>query len=583
MVLISLLLTQNPIQDFVVKVQTAVDSKQQSQVRSLFHNANDADYLVEVLERETQKLKVIALDAPKGWGNEKWITISGEQELEQDHDPIYTLQDKGGKLGLGSEITEDFASEKARITHASIAVKLDLATKVANVAVDLKMDYSDNRAVVFRLNPSWQAPSFSEGELKRVGGLLIWTPTSKADSLSLTYGAKAGNGWVHFKDDYAYLLSYWIPSLGRLPHTTDTTIFGPKEWQLRSEGVVKTVDSESPVVKRVKPDPSLQSVRYECSIPISYPKVVSGAYTLVAEKKVGDRVFRSWMFGNGDKARAEFDVNRMAEFADFCDKNLMEWPFPGYECFDAKDFYGIESYSYTLLAPIITSRYVTHEMGHTYFGGIAPAAYVNDSWNEGVTTYLDDVLTGRLVDRPIEAGYETATYPKALDKMAVAHADNGISYHRGAYIMKMLEAEIGKGKVIEGLKLLLKGQVGLDTRWKDLRPYFEKAGNKPLDWFWKQWVESATFPKVKLNSSSIDRVNGRYRVRLGLSQTGTLQPYRIKLGITLDGGSLRVVEFKNATQTITIDGLTTKPTAVKIDPVGYTLAQVEGDLSVDGR
>ena len=63
---------------------------------------------------------------------------------------------------------------------------------------------------------------------------------------------------------------------------------------------------------------------------------------------------------------------KIARACEFFEKNLGPFPFPSYEVFDADTYYGIESYSYTLLNRTVTTRFVTHELGHTWFGGIAP-------------------------------------------------------------------------------------------------------------------------------------------------------------------------------------------------------------------
>src|SRR5262249_43306873 len=132
--------------------------------------------------------------------------------------------------------------------------------------------------------------------------------------------------------------------------------------------------------------------RYKCSVPIAYPKVCAGKYVLALEGKQNGHALRSYQFAPVDLKRATDDVGWMKKAIAFYEANLGPFPFKTYECFDGKKYYGIESYSYTILAPSITTWAVSHEMGHTYFGGVVPCAYVKDSWNEGLTQYVDDVL-----------------------------------------------------------------------------------------------------------------------------------------------------------------------------------------------
>ena len=173
----------------------------------------------------------------------------------------------------------------------------------------------------------------------------------------------------------AYLTAWWTPSIARLPHTTEVKIDAPEDWHVVSEGLSNGPRS------------------FRCDVPISYPKVMGGLYRLAAEAKdPKGRTFQAYHLDPVQPERGKRDVALMLEAVEFFEKTLGDWPFPGYTCYDADTYYGIESYSHTLLRRNITTTFVTHEMGHTYFGGLVPSAYVWDSWNEGLTQYIDSVV-----------------------------------------------------------------------------------------------------------------------------------------------------------------------------------------------
>jgi hypothetical protein len=251
------------------------------------------------------------------------------------------------------------------------------------------------------------------------------------------------------------------------------------------------------------------------------------------------------------------------------------FPFKEYFCFDGNNYYGIESYSYTLLAPSITTWAVSHEMGHTYFGGVAPCAYVKDSWNEGWTQYIDDyVLHGS--NEVAKTALAQMDIPVPVSEMPIAWEYGGATYYRGGYILQMLEQEIGQDKVLAGMRAMLKDRVGKETVWADLRQYFEKASGKTLDWYWKQWVFNGTFPRLEVVSAREVQNGSRRSLQVRVRQSGTETPYRLKFNLKVSGpaGSFVVpVTMTQAEQTFSRPSAG-KYSTVAIDPVGGTMAKV---------
>jgi aminopeptidase N len=97
--------------------------------------------------------------------------------------------------------------------------------------------------------------------------------------------------------------------------------------------------------------------------------------------------------------------------------------------------------------------------------------------------------------------------------------------------MKMLEAEIGPQKVMNALGLIARERKGQDTRWRDLRPYFERAGGKPLQWFWQQWIENATFPTLDVLGVDPIQREKTYRTYVKVRQSGTAHPFRLRFAL----------------------------------------------------
>lgn len=523
-------------------------------------------------------LKVAMIPAPPGWAGygRYWVVFHTFQDIEEDHDPVYKLVETPGGWRLGPEIAEDDLGGW-RIAAVSYRATLHPERASVDVRADLRLKPgSARRAPVFRLNDVYRVASAvgagegffqpRPGQTVRVGSLLIpWTSRPATDYRFDYSGVLDRKDEDKIAPNVAYVTAWWIPSLGRLPFPVRGTIDAPADWVVRGEG--------DAVGSRVEDGRKIS--RFSCPLPISYPKVIGGRYVKVAEQAVGDERFRIFQLEPVDSKRARRDLANMVAAAAFYRKTLGPLPFHGYECYDADTYYGIESYSHTLLQRGIT-HFISHEMGHTYFGGLAPCPYVHDSWNEGVTEYIDSVVLLGDRDRSLEAAFGTLGVGAPLTKMPVAHGLGGASYWRGCYVMKMLESEIGPERVLAALRLIATRRRGLDTRWDDLRPSFEKAGGKRLDWFWRQWVDGATFPTLAVvGRTATAPVRNGFRTVVTVHQSGTPSPFRLRFAVVAHTGgqtTRKVVTLSTVQDSFFLD-TPAKPDRVGLEVFPYALAR----------
>ncbi|HZH97404.1 MAG TPA: hypothetical protein VEX38_00415 [Fimbriimonadaceae bacterium] len=556
---ILLLHLQSPEGALLGNLKASLDAGSRTGIQAAFAEKGGGEYLFEMARRRggLKSLKVKVFPSPPGWPGEAkhWAVFHTFQDIEDDHDAVYEVVSGQGGLRLGKEIPE-YATDFLRIRHAKLDVQI--VPRSSSVFSTAHLDFNKPgaaRAPIFRLNDPYElrsiifdgrnseviaaredsVPVIREGQTLRAGGLLIpWTTKPFSKAVVSSRGLINFKGEDHIDEKVAYVTSLWVPSLGRLPHTTATRIRGPKDWVLRSEGEPALASVAG--FEDASAGQDEQIVVYKCDLPISYPKVVGGRYLLAAELKDGGRTYRAYHLDSVEKPRAERDVQLMAAAVSFFERTLGKFPFSGYECFDGEDYYGIESYSYTLLHKSITTRYVGHEIGHTYFGGIVPNTYVKDTWNEGVTTYVDDVLTGRMIDDPLQTGLDTWKLKLPLSQMTIAHENGSATYSRGAYVMKMLEVEIGLQATVEGLRRLVAGRVGKDTTWHDLRQYFEGTSGRDLVWFWNQWITNGDFPTFSIAGAQVSRTATGFSTKVKINQTGTPRPFRSRMAVRLGNG-----------------------------------------------
>lgn len=587
------------------RLRGAVGSSNPANVRALFARAEDSAYLFEMAARAggIGKLKVKVFPAPPGWGRDAfWAIFHTFQDIEQDHDFVCALVRTPDGFLLGKEVQE-WETRGHRIGHA----KLDVSISPAAARVDVRASIRPAStaplasAAVYRMNDVYEVamarsgegtlrvvvaderavPVVAEGELLRAGSLLIhWKPGVPA-ALDLSYGAVLRNTRQDkVAEHVAYVVSRWVPSMGQLPHTTAVRVTAPRDWLMVSEGVEAT-DEQAGFTEL--PENSLtHSATFRCELPISFPKVVAGRYKLAAELKEsgnGGKVFRAYHLEPVEPDRAKRDVQIMQQAISFFEKNLGPWPFPGYAVYDGDTFYGIESYSYTLLQRRVTTTFTAHEAGHTYFGGVAPCTYLKDTWNESMTQYVDSVLFSGDRDGTLQSGLRTMNIDVPLNKMFVPWAHGSASYFRGAYVMKMLENEIGLEFVLGGLKSMLADRKGKDTTWSDLRSYFEVVAGQRLDWFWRQWIEQAVYPSLEVTEASRVARERATRTFVVVRQTvpGGRAPFRLRFTLKLSRGSShaarKVVVLDKAQDTFAVDS-DFVPDVASVEVFGLSLARV---------
>lgn len=579
---------------FLATVRAAVDSGSKSTVENLFVKGQDAEYLFTMAGRQggLKSMGVKMIPAPPGWEStgKYWVVFHTFQHIEADHDPVYPVS---ANWKLGAELPE--WDTDYRIRSAAMDVAFTPLDHLVDVKSKLTLErQKGSRAPIFRLNDVYtmksaqaeeelplkvasdtQVPTPEEGDVVRAGSLLVYWGTRAPSDLTFSYQGKLNTkNSDKINKKVGWVTAWWVPSLARLPHLSVARILGPKSWVIRSEGELLDVNS-SLFGPAPTPEENQQLIAFRCHVPISYPKVIAGEYMLVAQEKVGDHEFKAFHLTPPDPRRAQADVKRMKDAMEWFERTLGPFPFKGYECYDADTYYGIESYSHTLLQTGITTMFVSHEMAHTYFGGLAPCPYVRDSWNESMTQYVDSVLFLENADQTLERGAAMNHIPVALSNMPRPHEHGSATYMRGAYVLKMLEHEIGEKPMMAAVRDIARDRRGKETVWADLRPYFERHGRAELKWFWDQWVDGYTFPTVRLAPVGQTQTGNEWTNTVRITQAGTAKPFRLRFGVRLTGPGggerIEIVSVTKADEQVEIK-TDFKPDNARLVLFPYTLA-----------
>ena len=596
---------------FLADARRALASGGKEAVAKLFAKPGDARYLFEMVDQRPEfhgglaKFAVDVFPAPPGWEatGTYWAIFHQRQPVEMDHDPVYPVTVTPDGLRLGPELPE-WKEADNRVRVARTDVHLLPAAHRVEVATELDLDgRGADRADVLRLQDTYTlsrlaidgkarrvvvagggVPRPMPGDVLRVGSLIVPWTKARSKRLEAGYagdlpsGAKTSGSDDLLDERAGYLTAWWVPGTSRLPFTSEVRVTGPKGWNLRSEGV-----PIPPSAKAVFPAESgEQRLAFRCDVPISFPKVIGGRYEEAARLDEGGRTYRAFQFAPVDRARAAREVRSAADAVRFFEPLLGPFPFPGYDVYDADRFYGIESYSHTILAKNITDWAISHEIGHTYFGGLVPCPYVRDTWNESLTQYVDSILLKRNADRSLQRAFDRMDARVPLTELPVPWSYANASYMRGAFTMTMLAHEIGGDAVNAGMRALVDDRRGKDTAWPDLRGYFERASGKDLLWFWDQWVTGTEWPTLKMGSARSEALGAGYRTRVALAQSGTPKPLRLRFLVRLSGeGKTKDAEvtLDKATDEVTL-ATDFRPDSAALEVSGYAYVKAAPKVAV---
>jgi hypothetical protein len=585
------------------QMSEAIGSGNVGKVEALFVRKEDAAPLIKVAQNRggfrNLKKFIAVIEGPQK--SEYVAVFSARQDIEDHHDIVYSVATGPDGLHLGKDIPE-WARQPRRIAHAQIDAQLfpEKSAVTVTAVLDMEAWEGSGDSLSFRLNLPYELSSVKadgktveiarpdgsgngvvrRGQVMKSGGVIFANGLAGTKRFEFTYsGVITSPNEDKIDSRVAYITAKWVPSINRLPHTTSTRVTGPRDWVLVSEGRPSSEEQEG--FAPVSLPAERRSVVFRCNLPISFPKIIAGAYKIAHEATDQGRTFRSYQLDPIDPERGKRDVGLMIESMKFFEKNLGPYPFPGYACFDADSYYGIESYSHTLLQRGITTRFVTHELGHTWFGGIVPNTYTRDTWNESFTQYVDSVLFAGNKDGTLQTGLRNMSVKVPLSQMDVAHDFGSATYFRGAYTLRMLENEIGLPNMIAAMKAIVADRIGKETVWADLRPYFERQAKQDLKWFWDQWIDRADFPSLEIKSTRLVQREGKWSTFVTVAQTGEkIMRLRFKINVRrYDQTWTSEVVLKGNQDTFRID-TDVAPTEASLDVFGYTLAKAGPKVDV---
>jgi aminopeptidase N len=209
-------------------------------------------------------------------------------------------------------------------------------------------------------------------------------------------------------------------------------------------------------------------------------------------------------------------------------------------------------------APTYTERQrralvLLHEMAHMWFGDIVTMRWWDDLWlneafaewaccwaAEAATTFTD-AWSGFLASDKLwgyAADMAPTTHPirQPVDDVAAAVASfDGITYPKGASVLKQLFAFVGEEACVAGLRNYFATYAWRNTRLADLVKELELASGRDLSGWTDGWLDTAGTDRLTLESTSAGGLVLRAAGPDGIAP----RPHRLDIGVYgEDGGSL---------------------------------------------
>jgi aminopeptidase N len=150
---------------------------------------------------------------------------------------------------------------------------------------------------------------------------------------------------------------------------------------------------------------------------------------------------------------------------------------------------------------------------------------------------------------------------------------NANNYSKGGWVLHMLRGLMGDDKFFAGIREYYKTYRNRNALTEDFQAIMEKHARQDLDWFFRQWIYEAGYPKLEV-SWRWDDQNKEVKLLLSQKQDGFF--FRLPMELEIRDGNVKkrekvVLEKKDQVFSFRI---TSKPTSVVVDPDDWVLKEI---------
>ncbi|MFD5908072.1 aminopeptidase N [Streptomyces massasporeus] len=254
----------------------------------------------------------------------------------------------------------------------------------------------------------------------------------------------------------------------------------------------------------------------------------------------------------------------------------------------------------------VRAETILHELAHMWFGDLVTMEWWNDLWlNESFATYTSIACQAAHPESRWPHSWTTfansmKTWAYRQDQLPSTHPImaeindlddvlvnfDGITYAKGASVLKQLVAYVGEDEFFRGVQAYFKAHAFGNTRLSDLLGALEETSGRDLKSWSKAWLETAGInvlrPEIETDAEGVVT---SFAIRqeapalpAGAKGEPTLRPHRIAVGLyDLDEASGKLVRRERVE--LDVDGELTAVPQVSGQPRPAVILLNDDDLS----
>ena len=241
---------------------------------------------------------------------------------------------------------------------------------------------------------------------------------------------------------------------------------------------------------------------------------------------------------------------------------------------------------------------VLHEMAHMWFGDLVTMTWWDDLWlNESFATFASVLCQAEATEfteawttfATVEKSWAyrqdqlPSTHPIAADIPDLAAVEvnfDGITYAKGASVLKQLVAYVGLEHFLAGLRDYFRSHAFGNATFDDLVAALEKASGRDLSDWGRQWLKTTGLNTLRPDFD-LD-ADGRF-TRFAVTQSGAApgagetRVHRMAIGIYDDDGAGKLVRVRR--EELDVEGPVTDVPALVGVPRGQLVLVNDDDLT----
>jgi aminopeptidase N len=241
---------------------------------------------------------------------------------------------------------------------------------------------------------------------------------------------------------------------------------------------------------------------------------------------------------------------------------------------------------------------VLHEMAHMWFGDLVTMTWWDDLWlNESFATFASVLCQAEATEYThawttfanVEKSWAyrqdqlPSTHPVAADipdLHAVEVNFDGITYAKGASVLKQLVAYVGLEAFLAGLRDYFRDHAFANATFGDLLGALEKSSGRDLSHWGRQWLKTTGLNTL---SADFDVAEDGTFTRFAINQggaapgAGETRVHRLAVGIYDDDGAGKLVRTHR--EELDVDGSTTEVPALQGVSRGKLILVNDDDLT----